>query len=250
MEDKELSSGVIRAISGAEASQSESEFKPEDWMEVSLIEFINGCLPDEHRLTEQRSQPITPVITSKDWKLTWKEAQDSDNQRGEILFASQAEEGEERRKYYVRTKYDIRTLFEMKPPGVQNMLLGQFASEYRKIQKGGCGLQSAKDKIDPRTGLGPDSSDKLVGDEHLMAPQCMQLTNEDIMVKRSGKKAVLHFLYDGKTGRHGSQLLWSPWQFLEEIRDVNQDQVETEEQKKRRLEVFPMSKQEQEDDSD
>ena len=251
VEDKELSSGVIRVISSGEASVSESEFKPEDWMEVSLVEFINGCLPNEDRLTEERSQPIIQVITSKERKLTWTEAHDGDNDRGEVIFANQAGEGEDDdRKYYVRTKSDVRTLYEMRPLRLRNMMLGQFASEYRRIQPGGCGLESAKDKIDPGTGLGPDSSDKVVGDEQLMAPQCMQLTNEDIMVKRSGKKGILHLLYDGRTRRHGSQLLWTPWQFLEQISDENQDQDETTEQKNRRLEVFPMSKEEQEDDSD
>ena len=130
------------------------------------------------------------------------------------------------------------------------MVLGYFASAYRRIKPGGNGLQAAKDKIDPGTGLGPDSSEKVVGDGHLMAPQCMQLTNEDIMVKRSGKNAILHPLYDGRTRRHGSRLLWSPWQLLEQITDENQDEEEIRDQKNRRLELFPMSKEEQEDDSD
>ena len=247
-DNKELSSGAITAISNAEVSP---EFKPEDWTEVSLMEFINGCLPDEHRLKEQRSQPIMQVITSKERKLTWKRAQDGDNLRGEVIFASRAGEAEgEDEKHYVRTKSDVRTLYEMRPPRMKNMVLGYFASNYRRIKPGGNGLQAARDKIDPSTGLGPDSSDKMVGDEYLMAPQCMQLANEDVMVKRSGKHAVLHLLFDGKARRHGSQLLWSPWQFLEEIGVENQDQDETEEQKKRRLEVFPLSKEEQEDESD
>ena len=253
-EQAELSSGVIRTIANAEVLEStcdnsKAEIKPQDWMEVSLIEFINGCLPDEHRLMEQRSQAITQVITSKDRKLTWKEAQDSDNQRGEVLFESQAGEGEEEnRKYFVRTKFDVRTLYEMRPPRMENMVLGEFASKYRRIKPGGNGLQTAKDKIDPDTGVGPDSSDRVVGEEHIMAPQCMQLANEEVMVKRSGKNAVLHLLYDGEAGRHGNQLLWSPWKFLEEIRDEDQDV--TDEQKRRRLEVFPMGKEEEEHDSD
>ena len=248
VDKKELSSGAITAISNAEVSP---EFKPEDWMEVSLMEFINGCLPDEHSLKEQRSQPIMQVITSKERKLTWKGAQDGDYHRGEVVFASRAGEAEgDDEKYYVRTKSDVRTLYEMRPPRLRNMVLGFFASNYRRIQPGGNGLQAAKDKIDPSTGLGPDSSEKLVGDEYLMAPQCMQLINEDVMVKRSGRNAVLHLLFDGKPRRHGNQLLWSPWQVLEEIGDENQDQDETEEQKRRRLEVFPMSKEEQEDESD
>ena len=256
VDDKELSSGLIRAIVNAGESSSENakpEFNPEDWTEVSLIEFINACLPDEHRLTEQRSQPIVQVIASKERKLTWKGARDSDNHRGEEIFASRAEEedGEgEDEKYYVRTKSDVRTLYEMRPPRMKNMVLGYFASAYRRIKPGGNGLQAAKDRINPGTGVGPDSSDKAVGDDNLMAPQCMQLTNEDVMVKRSGKNAVLHLLYDGKTRRHGSLLLWSPWQFLEEIGDENQDQDETNQQRKRRLQVYPMSTEEQEDESD
>ena len=248
----ELSSGVIRTIANAEVPEStcdnsKAEIKPEDWMEVSLVEFINGCLPDDHCLTEQRSQPITHVITSKDRKLTWKRAEDRDDERGEVLFSNQAEEGEEEDRKYVRTKFDVRILYEMTPARLTNMVIGFFASNYRRIKPSGNGFQAAKDRIDPSTGLGPDSFDRVVGDEHLMTPQCMQLTNEDVMLKRSGKNTVLHLLFDGQARRHGNQLLWSPWQFLEEIRD--QDQDESEEQKRRRLEVFPMSKEEEEDDS-
>ena len=258
VEETDLSSGVIRAIVNSEelpqVSQSNCEnskamVNPQDWTEVGLMEFVNGCLPYEHRLGEERSQPITKVITSKERKLTWKEAQDSDDQRGEIVFANQGGQGEgEGRRYYVRTKSDVRTLYEMRPPSMKNMVLGFFASRYRRIQQGGHGLEAARDKIDPSTGLGPDSTERGAGDDHLMAPQCMKLTNEVLMIKRSGRDAVLHFLYDGKARKHGNQVLWESWQFLEEIRD--QDQDVTEQQTRTRLEVFPMSKEEQEYDSD
>ena len=249
IEEEQLSSGLMRVLASAEELSGETVLNPQDWTEVSLMEFINGCLSDEHCLTEERSQPITQVITSKDRKLTWKEAQDSDNQRGDVIFANQAEEGEgEETKYYVRTKSDVRILYEMRPPSMRSMVLGFFASRYRRIKPGGHGLEAAKNKIDPSTGLGPDSTEKVHGDDDLMAPQCMQLTNEVVMVKRSGKDAVFHFLYDWKTRRHCSQVLWEPWQFLEEISD--QDQGETEEQTRRRLEVFPMSQGEQDEDSE
>ena len=65
---------------GSEPIAGNSNPDPKDWAEVSLMEFINGCLPDEYRLSEERSQPITEVITSKEKKLTWKEAKDNDNQ--------------------------------------------------------------------------------------------------------------------------------------------------------------------------
>ena len=148
----------------------------------------------------------------------------------------------------MRTKSDVRTLYEMRPPSMNNMVLGFFASRYRRIKPGGHGLEAARDKIDPSTGSGPDSTERGAGDDHLIAPQCMNLTNEVLMIKRSGRDAVLHFLYDGKARKHGNQVLWESWQFLEEIRD--QDQDVTEQQTRTRLEVFPMSKEEQEYDSD
>ena len=131
---------------------------------------------------------------------------------------------------------------------MSNMVFGFFASNYRRMRPSGNGFEAAKNKIDPSTGLGPDSTEKIVGDDDLMAPQCMKLTNEVLMIKRSGRDAVLHFLYDGKARKHGNQVLWESWQFLEEIRD--QDQDVTEQQTRTRLEVFPMSKEEQEYDSD
>ena len=250
IEEEQLSSGLMRVLASAEELSGETVLNPQDWTEVSLMEFINGCLSDEHCLTEERSQPITQVITTKDRRLTWKEAQDSDNQRGDIIFANQAGEGDgegEERKYYVRSKSDIRTLYEMRPPRMSNMVFGFFASKYRRMWPSGNGFEAAKNKIDPSTGLGPDSTEKIVGDDDLMAPQCMQLSNEVVMVKRA-KGAVLHCLFDGKTGRHGNQVLWESWRYLEEITD--QDQGVTEEQTRRRLEVFPLSKRQGEDDSD
>ena len=52
----------------SEANSGNSNPDPKDWMEVSVMEFINGCLSDEYRLSEERSQPITQVITSKERK--------------------------------------------------------------------------------------------------------------------------------------------------------------------------------------
>ena len=98
----------------------------------------------------------------------------------------------------MRTKSDVRTLYEMRPPRMRNMVFGFFASRYRRIKPGGHGLEAARDKIDPSTGSGPDSTERGAGDDHLIAPQCMNLTNEVLMIKRSGRDAVLHYLYDRK----------------------------------------------------
>ena len=220
---------------------TEATFIPEVWKEVNLLELINASLPDDDRIVGPRNQPICQVVTSKERKLTWNEAKDSDNQNGEEVFEVQGEdEDEQERKKYVRVKQDVRTLYEMRPEGMRNMRLGQFASEFRRIQRGGRGLQSAKDKIDPTTGLGPDSVHKMAGTPNMMAPQCMQLKNEEIMVRRTGPKAVLHFLYSGKTSKHGNQILWNSWQHLEEVTGV-QDKEETDEQRSTRLQIFPTS---------
>ena len=220
---------------------SEPWFIPELWREVNLLEFINSSLPDGDKIVALRSQPICQVVTSKERKLTWKEAKDSDNQNGEEVFKVQGEDvNEEDTKTYVRVKQDVRTLYEMRPDGVQDMTLGQFASEYRRIKPGGNGLQAAKDKIDPTTGMGPDSTDMVAGTRNVTAPQCMQLKNEEVMVKRVGKKAALHLLYSGKASKHGNQLLWSCWQYLEEVTG-DQEEEETEEQRNIRLQIFPTS---------
>ena len=108
-------------------------------------------------------------------------------------------------------------------------------------------IQTAKEKIDPTTGLGPDSTDMVVGTRNTSAPQCMQLKNDEIMVRRGGQKAVLHLQYSGKTSKHGNQLLWSCWQHLEEVTGV-QAEEETAEQRSIRLEIFPKSVFQQDDD--
>ena len=74
----------------------------------------------------------------------------------------------------------------------------------------------------------------------------MKLNNEDIMVRRTGRMAVLQPLFSGRHGKHGTQLLWSPWRFLEE---VNVDE-EDERTKMKRLQIFPMSVNRDFDDDD
>ena len=53
------------------------------------------------------SESIVQVINSRGSDLTWREAVDSDIQKGEELFTS----GED--KEYVRTDTDIRKLYEI-----------------------------------------------------------------------------------------------------------------------------------------
>lgn len=207
------------------------------WREVSILEFTNACMPEESRLVGPKSQPVVQVITKKDRSLTWREAEDHDNLRGEEIFQNVVDGEPEK---YVRTDGDIRKLYESRPDRLKPMVLGHFASDFRKIKSGGCGLESAEEKIDPETGLGPASTTPVAGNENEAAPLCMKLKNGKIMQKRSGPRAVLHLLQSGAPGRHGNQLLWSPWQYLEEV-SGDQQEEESDAQKRTRLSIFPMS---------
>ena len=55
------------------------------------------------------------------------------------------------------------------------------------------------------------------------------------------QKAVPHLLFSGLMSKHGSELMWSPWQNLEEITG-DQDEKETAEQRRTRLQIFPLSR--------
>ena len=80
----------------------------------------------------------------------------------------------------------------------------------------------------------------MAGTNNTYAPKAMRLANDKIMKRREEKKAVPHLLFSGMMSKHGSQLMWSPWQNLEDVTG-QQDEVETAEQKKIRLQIFPLS---------
>ena len=60
------------------------------------------------------------------------------------------------------------------------------------------------------------------------------------MAKRNDSEAVIRLLHHGTTSKYVNCLLWSPWQQLENIA-TNQEEEETDDQKKTRLSIFPMS---------
>ena len=121
------------------------------------------------------------------------------------------------------------------------MRLGQLACEYRLLKPSGCGFESTKNSIDEETGLGPNSLDLVAGTSNTFAPKAMRLTNDKIMKRRTDNKAVPHLLFSGLMSKYGSQLMWGPWQNLEEITG-QQDESETEEQQRTRLQLFPLSR--------
>ena len=122
---------------------------------------------------------------------------------------------------------------------MQQMCLGQFASEYILLHPARHGYEAAKSTIDESSKLGTNSSQLIAGTIDIWAPQTMMLANGGIMKKRD-KKAALNLTSRGKTNKYVTMLLWSPWTELECV-NGEQDEDETEEQRQRRLSVFPAS---------
>ena len=133
IETYKLKNDIARCL-----SDSEGDFTPETWREISILDFIYSSLPDECKVSGLTHQSVVQVITSRASDLKWREAVDSDNQKHEDIFSSAAE------KEYVRTDGDIRKLYEMRPAVIKKMTLGQFASEYRLLYPSKTGYEVAK----------------------------------------------------------------------------------------------------------
>ena len=145
---------------------------PEGWKEIGILEFFNSSLPPEKRLKAMRSRPVVHVITSRTKTLTWKEAQDSDEHKGEEIFITPMG------KQYVRSDGDVRKLFEVRPPPMARMPLGQFASEFRLLNPSVHGYEKAKSTIDEGSLLGPATEQKVAGTIEVFLPTCMMLLKE------------------------------------------------------------------------
>ena len=207
--------------------------EPELWTEISILEILNAALPTESQVIGPKSQPVVQVVSSRERKLKWRESCDEDELRGEEIFANETGE-----KMYVRTGSDIRVLYEQRPEAWREMVLGQFLSEYRILKRNSREADTANSKIGEIT----QSSSQVAGSEGTTAPQIMLLTNERIAVRRNqGIRAAPHLLYHGTTSKYSNCLLWTSWQHLEEVKP-QQEEEETEEQKKIRLAIFPMGK--------
>ena len=207
----------------------------ENWQEISILEYVNATLPADKivKLQGLKSQPIVPVRTIKDRKLLWRAAKDSDNQCGEEVFQARSED------LYVRSFSDFRILYENLPELARNMVLGQLLSQYKLIWPSDHGYAKVRDGINEATQVGPDSEHIVAGTQGDAAPQTIMLKNGKILKRRNSERAVPLFL-SGSTSKHGNQLMWTPWRFLEDLSGV-QDDEETVEQKRIRLEVFPLS---------
>ena len=220
------------------------------WKEVSVLEFLNGCIPGSKvpQIKGPSNQAIVQIITERDVSLSWRAIPDGDQgedgdggedvDRGENVFLSK------QGRPYLRTTGDIRVLYEMRPVAMEVMTLAQFAIQYRVLEPSRethrrLSYENTVAEIDPATKVGPDSSELIAGTPHRAAPVAMRLSNEKIMVKRThGENAVPLFLYSEALNRYANRLLFSPWRELESL-DVDREDIETATERQARLELFP-----------
>ena len=208
----------------------------ENWKEISLLEFVNETIPADkvEKAKGSTSQPVIPVIVSKDRNLSWRSAVDSDNCNGETVFET------DDMRSYVRTFSDVRIQYENRPGAMSSMVLGEFASQYRLLKPSGHGYEKAKGSINEETLVGPPTENLLAGSRNIAAPDTMMLKNGKIMKRRQDVEAVPILLFSGCSSEHANQLMWNPWRQLEEVTGI-QEQEETENQKKIGLQIFPLS---------
>ena len=208
----------------------------ENWTEISLLEFVNETTPADkvEKAKGSTSQPDIPVVVSKDRNLSWRTALDSDNRNGETVF--ETDDG----RSFVRTFADVRIQYENRPDRMRERVLGEFASQYRLLKPSGHGYEKAKISINEETLIGPPTEGLVAGTRNIAAPDAMMLSNGKIMKRRQDVEAVPILLFSGCSSEYANQLMWSPWQQLEEVTG-NQEQEETENQKETRLQIFPLS---------
>ena len=159
---------------------------------------------------------------------------DSDNHNGEAVFKTT------NNNLYVRTAGDIRVLFENLPDSMSRMVLGELASRYRLLWPSDRGYEKAKNSINEDTSIGHETDELVAGTCDIVAPETMMLKNGKLMKRRQGQHAVPDLLFSGCSSKHGNQLMWDRWQRLEDVKG-EQDEEETENQKRVRLQIFPFS---------
>ena len=208
----------------------------ESWTEVSVLQFTNETIPADRveKAKGSTSQPLIPVIVSKDRNLSWRSAVDADNHNGESVFDT------DDNRSYVMTFSDVRIQYENRGDRMNDMVLGELASKYRLLKPSGHGYERAKSSINEETLMGPPTDELVAGTSNVVAPETMMLKNGKILKRRQDVDAVPILLFSGCSSEFGNELMWSSWQNLEEVTGI-QEQQETEQQKKTRLQLFPLS---------
>ena len=211
----------------------------QNWKEISVLEFINGCMPGKApKVTGPASQVLVDIKAERDEDLTWRQGHDGNTE--EDVFLNKDDQP------YIRTQGDVRIKYELRPESLDVMSLAQFATEYRILESSRetyrqRSYDKIKSEIDSTTCVGPPSAGLIAGADNRAAPVSMKLMNNKIMVRRTrGANAVPLLLFSGALNRYSSRLLFQPWRELESIR-VDQQDLETAAQRETRLQLFPMS---------
>ena len=193
------------------------------WKEISILKFLHGL----ERCEELASQTTVGICTNQERELTFCEASERDEESDETYLNSIGES-------YIVKNGDMRKQYENRPNAVKHMTLAQFVIDYYKKQS------HHQVVINPESGVGAESEDLIVGTE-LRAPLSMQLSNNVIIRKRTGKsKPVPLFLTSNTLSNFGERLLFLPWSNSEELlQRLSED--EKKKMKLNRLQLFPMA---------
>jgi hypothetical protein len=211
---------------------------PENWAEIGILEFIKGTIPKNKvpAVDGPTSQATVQIITSDHKKIPFRKSTDRDVEIGEEQFLNKDN------RAYIRTGKNVRKLYEYRPSTLENITLGQFATQYYVMNKSRkTQYEALNENIDNASNMGPDSKDYIVGVPGIAAPQSMMLKNGELMKKRTrGPSTIPHLLYTGAMGQHGYRLMFRPWRELEQVNATDQTELETESQREIRLAIFPM----------
>ena len=195
------------------------------WKEISILKFLHGISQDKGE--DLVSQAIVAVVAGQEEGLNFMEADEKDEEFDDIFINSLNES-------FIITNGDLRKLYAMRPPAMEDMTFAQFCiCYYRKKQR-----QLAI--VDPVSGVGEESTESIVGGVN-RAPICMKLSNKVIMKMRSKKsRPVLLLLQSKILNSYGERMLFQPWRKVEELTE-RQSEEEKEKQKENCLELFPMA---------
>ena len=195
------------------------------WMEVSILEFLHGVSKANYE--DLVSETTVSIIASPEEEQRFRESTEKDEEVDDI-FVNRKNES------FIIINSDLRKLYSKRPPAVESMTLAQFATSYYKKDK------RQKAVIDPRTNVGQQSNEAIVGGE-TRAPLCMKLSNTIIMKKRSDKsKPIPLLLNTNSLDEYGERMLFQPWRCATELvlESTAEDKVQ---QKQNRLTLFPKS---------
>ena len=196
-----------------------------DWTEVSILEFLHGVSKSSYE--DPVSEATVSIIASPEEEQSFRESTEKDQEVDDV-FANQKNE------HFVIINSDLRKLYTKRPPAVESMTMAQFATSYIKKDK------RQKAVIDPRTDIGQQSNEAIVGGE-TQAPLCMKLSNKIIMKKRSEKsKPIPLLLYTNSLDDYGERLMFQPWRSSTEL-VLASTAEEKLQQKQNRLTLFPAS---------